>query len=103
MKTLLDRCRSKENFSLSFPIHEPQTKFFLAEDEDGTVRGALALCCFSSTEYEILAFTDPDLRRQGIFRQLWDSARMTFPGNTEEAVKVRVAVDEACLDAAEAL
>ena len=103
VKTLLDRCRSKENFSLSFPMHEPQTKFFLAEDEDGTVRGALALCRFSSSEYEILAFTDPDLRRQGIFKKLWDSARMTLPGNTEKPVQVRAAAEEVCLDAAEAL
>ena len=103
VKTLLDRCREKENFSLSFPMHEPQTKFFLAEDEDGTVRGALALCRFSSSEYEILAFTDPDLRRQGIFKKLWDSARMTLPGNTEESVQVRAAAEEVCLDAAEAL
>lgn len=103
VKTLLDRCRSKENFSLSFPMHEPQTKFFLAEEEDGTIRGALALCRFSSSEYEILAFTDPDLRRQGIFKKLWDSARMTLPGNTEEPVQVRAAAEEVCLDAAEAL
>ena len=103
VKTLLDRCRSKENFSLSFPMHEPQTKFFLAEEEDGTIRGALALCRFSSSEYEILAFTDPDLRRQGIFKKLWDSARMTLPRNTEEPVQVRAAAEEVCLDAAEAL
>lgn len=103
VKILLDRCRRKENFSLSFPMHEPQTKFFLAEDEDGTVRGALALCRFSSTEYEILAFTDPDLRRQGIFTKLWDSARVTLPGSSGEPVQVRAAVEETCLDAAEAL
>ena len=103
VKTLLERCRSKENFSLSFPMHEPQTKFFLAEDEDGTVLGALALCRFSSSEYEILAFTDPEHRRQGIFKKLWDSARMTLPGNTEEPVQVRAAAEEVCLDAAEAL
>ena len=103
VKDLLDRCRRKENFSLSFPMHEPQTKFFLAEDEDGTVRGALALCRFSSSEYEILAFTDPDLRRQGIFKKLWDSARMAIPGNTGEPVQVRAAAEEVCLDAAEAL
>ena len=103
VKTLLDRCREKENFSLSFPMHEPETKFFLAEDEEGAVRGALALCRFSSSEYEILAFTDPDLRRHGIFKKLWDSARMTLPGNTEEPLQVRAAAEEVCLDAAEAL
>ena len=103
VKTLLDRCREKENFSLSFPMHEPQTKFFLAEEEDGTIRGALALCRFSSSEYEILAFTDPDRRRQGIFKKLWDTARVSLPADTGEPVKVQVAAEEACLDAAEVL
>ena len=50
VKTLLDRCREKESFSLSFPMHEPHTKFFLAEDEDGTVRGAVHHFCSHSSK-----------------------------------------------------
>ncbi|MBQ7535608.1 MAG: GNAT family N-acetyltransferase [Stomatobaculum sp.] len=103
VKTLLEKCREKEAFTLSFPMHEPQVKYFLAEEEDGQVRGALALCRFSPSEYEMLAFTDPDLRNQGIFRKLWDTAKMTLPMNTEDRIQVRAAVDEACLDAAAVL
>lgn len=104
VSALLEKCREKEPFTLTFPMNEPEITYFLAEEEDSSLRGILALCRFSDTQYEILAFTDPDCRRQGVFTKLWSSAKVSLPGETGAGhVEVRTAVDDACLDAKQAL
>lgn len=105
VRALLEKCREYEAFSLSFPMHEANTLYFLAEQEDGSVAGALALCRFDSGNYEILAFTDPELRRQGIFTHLWKTAKNTLPGPSAVTgtVSVQAAVEEVCGDAQKVL
>ncbi|WP_314856155.1 GNAT family N-acetyltransferase [Stomatobaculum longum] len=100
---LLKRCHEKEAFSMTFPILEPGTKYLLAYDskDPKELRAVMALCGLGDQIFEVYAFTDPDYRKQGYFRRLWEKAKITFPGKSLKgaAPVVRFPIDGSCKDA----
>ena len=100
---LLKRCHEKEAFSMTFPILEPGTKYLLAYDskDPKELRAVMALCGLGDQIFEVYAFTDPDYRKQGYFRRLWEKAKITFPGKSLKgaAPVVRFPIDGSCRDA----
>lgn len=99
IRTILMRSHEKEPFSITFPLLEPKTRFFIARDpETDAPRAVLALSKLDDTLYEVSAFTDPDCRRQGLFRALWEKAQLALPGQSLAGgpVTVRFALDSAC-------
>ncbi len=102
IRALLTRCRDKEPFTVTFPMLEQGTKFFILRDEESNApRSVLALCPLGETDFEVSAFTDPEYRRQGFFRKLWEKAKLSLPGKSSvsEPVTVRFALDSALKDA----
>ncbi len=100
---LLKRCHEKEAFSMTFPLLEPGTKYLLAYDskDPKELRAVMALCGLGDQIFEVYAFTDPDYRKQGYFRRLWEKAKITFPGKSLKgaAPVVRFPLDGSCKDA----
>jgi len=100
---LLKRCHEKEAFSMTFPLLEPGTKYLLAYDskDPKELRAVMALCGLGNQIFEVYAFTDPDYRKQGYFRRLWEKAKITFPGKSLKgaAPVVRFPIDGSCKDA----
>ena len=102
VRNILIRSHEKENYSITFPLLEPHTKFFTArDDETDEIRAILALSRLTETEYEVSAFTDPAYRKQGLFHQLWEKAKLSLPGRSSVngPVSVRFAIESALKDA----
>lgn len=102
VRNILIRSHEKENFSITFPLLEPNTEFFTArDDETDEIRAILALSRLTDTEYEVSAFTDPPFRKQGLFHQLWEKAKLSLPGRSmvDGPVSVRFANESALKDA----
>ncbi len=102
VRGILQRAHQKEPFSLTFPLLEPRTTFFLARSDDGkTIHSVLALIPLDESSFEVSAFTDPACRRQGYFHALWEKAKLSLPGADAVggSVNVRFALDRACKDA----
>ena len=93
VEQLLEACRGIEPFSLHFPADEPDTRFFLAEEEGGELCGALSLSRLGDAEYELQAYVAPGSRKQGIFRHLLETARRSIPGEDADT-EIRVPVEE---------
>ena len=102
VEQLLEACRGREPFSLHFPADEPDTRFFLAEEDDGALSGALSLSRLGDGEYELQAYVTPEKRKQGIFRHLLETARCSIPGGDAES-EIRVPVEEGMESAAAVL
>lgn len=75
---LLNSCNKIRSLCVSFPYNEKDCLYFLGY-RDGRLSAVLPLIYIDESLYECTAWTHPEHRREGCFKQLWQAALKHLP------------------------
>jgi len=89
VQKLVKACEEKEPLTLSFPYEDRDTQYFLGY-EDGLLVSVMVLCELDENVYESIAWTLPEYRKKGCFREMWEKASRILRNGLFPDEKVRV-------------